>query len=853
MGISTMQNPSFEKLISIFVFIFFSCQVFGQQSLQIQIKEVTSQSKSLQKLGKTLLDITALKKFYETRDFQPVWFQNSKLNSTALSFIEILKTPESFGFTKEEYFDKELENVLTKINSETVNESSLLWYDLFFSDLAIKFAKHLNQGRLLEPELVDDDTKFKKKTFDKYLLLNQILSGSPADLKEQFAQMEPKNHVYVKIKSALNELLLAEKIYTWKTVTVAEDFRKVGSKSPQIKDLKNQMLFYGFKFGTSDVLGNLVRAITDGVTDLTVTPQQQQEQQQQQLTDEYDADLEQAIAQYHLLYKTGGKGITAGLLRSMNNSLDSRKKQINIALEKARWLPDELEPNHIFVNLGFQEFKLFEDNQVVMEMKTINGQKFRRTPLMRDIVTVVELNPTWTVPYSIAVKDKLAKLKENPDYLANHNMRLVDNGTKEEIDPHEVDWAAIEKEDFNYTIIQGSGPDNALGLVKFPLTNPWSIYMHDTNERSLFDKPQRLISSGCMRLERPFDFANYLLKDNANYTPDIIKQIVDAALANQESITPTRIKVKKSLPVYTLFLTVDKSKEGILRFADDFYGSDTRLKSIIQSSFKIESKSLPEFVDGQVLTEKESVISFNGNIGEQQIFKNIKLYKCKLNKKNSCELQGVVDLNKAYKVTPGDYLAVHENSMSPDFIKLEPQAQKKIELISVKTPDVLLADSDLKIYKDLSHPVEQNKILKEAFYFKTSPFNYSQYGQNDFYITTARAKNINQRYDYSMCLSAYNTLADEAKELCDIYKNASSENDLEELFSFVNLSSFDKLTNGQYYQMWITKPGDRVKVLNKRILLSAPYAGSESVLVFPGMYKIISEKMNQIVNVKAQD
>jgi murein L,D-transpeptidase YcbB/YkuD len=844
MGNSTMKKPSFEKLISTFVFIFFSCQVFGQQSLQTQIKEVTSQSKSLQKLGKTLLDITALKKFYETRDFQPLWFQNSKLNSTALSFIEILKAPESFGFVKEEYFDKELENVLGKINSESVNESSLLWYDLFFSDLAIKFAKHLYQGRLLEPELVDDDTKFKKKTFDKYLLLNQILSGNPTDLKEQLAQMEPKNHVYLKIKSALNELLLAEKNYTWKTVTVAEEFRKVGSKSPQIKDLKNQMLFYGFKFGTSDVLENLVRAITDGATE---------PQQQQQLSDEYDADLEKAIAQYHLLYKTGGKGITAGLLRSMNNSLDSRKKQINIALEKARWLPEELEANHIFVNLGFQEFKLFEDNQVVMEMKTINGQKFRRTPLMRDIVTVVELNPTWTVPYSIAVKDKLAKLKENPDYLANHNMRLVDNITKEEIDPHEVDWAAVEKEDFNYTIIQGSGPDNALGLVKFPLTNPWSIYMHDTNERSLFDKPQRLISSGCMRLERPFDFANYLLKDNANYTPEKIKQIVDEALANQESITPTRIKVKKSLPVYTLFLTVDKSKDGILRFSDDFYGSDTRLKSVIQTSFKNESKVLPEFVEGQVLTEKEAVISFVGKIGEQQILKNVNLYKCKLNKKNSCELQGVIELNKAYKVTPGDYLAVHENSMSPDFIKLEPQSQKKIELISIKTPDVLLADSDLKIYKDLSHPSEQNKIFKEAFYFKTSPFNYTQYDQNDFYITTARTKSINQRYDYSMCLNAYNSLSDEAKELCDIYKNASSENDLDGLFSFVNLSSFDKLTNGQYYQMWITKPGDRVKVLNKRILLSAPYAGSESVLVFPGMYKIISEKTNQIVNIKAME
>lgn len=267
--------------------------------------------------------------------------------------------------------------------------------------MVVKFAKQLYQGRNLDPDIVDDDTKFKRKAFDKYALLNQVLSSttSSEDLKIQFEQLEPKNWVYKKMKVAMKQALVMEQKGIWKKIEVSKENRKLGAKSSQILDLKNQMLLYGFKFPSVNV------------TDI--------------ITDEYDKELEEAITQYHSLFKTGGKGLNDALVRSMNNSLDSRKAQVCVAMEKARWLPSELENNHIFVNLAFQEFKLLEGSQIVLEMKTINGQKLRRTPLMRDMVSVVEFNPTWTVPFSIAVKDKLPKIKKNPSYLAEHNMRLV--------------------------------------------------------------------------------------------------------------------------------------------------------------------------------------------------------------------------------------------------------------------------------------------------------------------------------------------------------------------------------------------------------------------------------------------
>lgn len=823
-GKSIMKN-SVSFLTSLVLSLLLGCQLFAQQNIQDQIKQITNQNRSYQKLGKTYLDLTSLRKLYELRSYQPIWIEGNKLNSLAANFLEILKSPEEFGFDKSEFWDKELENTVTKIEKSGIEDSSKAWYDLYFSDIAIKFAKNLWQGRNLDPELVDDDTKFKRKNFDKYLILNQILSSTGnQDLNPLLEQLEPKNWVYKKMKSVMRQVLMAEKKGFWQKLEVSKESRKLGSKSVQIANLKKQMSLYGFKFQGADT----------GV-----------------FNDEYDDELTTAIEQYHLLYKTGGSGLNDALLRSMNNSLESRKTQTRIAMEKSRWLPDDFEATHIFVNLGFQEFKLFDNNQLALEMKTINGQKFRRTPMMRDMVTVVELNPTWTVPYNIAVKDKLPKLRLNPNYLSDHHMKLIDNASGEELDATQIDWNQIDKEDFKFTIIQGSGADNALGLVKFPLTNPWSIYMHDTNERNLFSKPQRLLSSGCMRLEKPFEFANYLLKDRPEYAADKIKEIVQKALENPTDITPTRIKVKKSIPVYTLFLTVDQSAEGIMRFADDFYGSDTRLKGILENQNKFEVKAPVEFIEGQALAAKEAVIRFSGKPGEQQISKTVDLYKCIKNQKRSCELSSTLELGKSYKIQAGDYLAVYENSLSPEFITVEEAKNLKIDLVSIQTPELLKEESDLKLFKDFSQEEEQSKILKELFYFKSSPFKYSQL-DNDFSYAPARTKIVNQRYEYSYCLNNYASLSDEAKELCDIYKNAKSEKDLSDLVSFENLSSSGKLSVCEYYQMWITKPGDRVKILNKKILQSPPYLGRESVLVFPGRYKMQSESKKVTVDIVAK-
>ncbi|MNL18688.1 murein L,D-transpeptidase [compost metagenome] len=156
-------------------------------------------------------------------------------------------------------------------------------------------------------------------------------------------------------------------------------------------------------------------------------------------------------------------------------------------------------------------------------------------------------------------------------------MVLLDANTDEIVNPYYVDWASINARNFPYYIRQNPGPDNALGVVKFPLQNPWAIYMHDTNEKDLFAVSNRHRSSGCVRLEQPLELAAYLLQDQPQWSLPAIQAFVPMTIDQQATELQKRVFLKKAMPVYFTFLTVEKSENGQIRFVDDVYGQDLRL------------------------------------------------------------------------------------------------------------------------------------------------------------------------------------------------------------------------------------------------------------------------------------
>jgi murein L,D-transpeptidase YcbB/YkuD len=222
-----------------------------------------------------------------------------------------------------------------------------------------------------------------------------------------------------------------------------------------------------------------------------------------------------------------------------------------------------------------------------MSFRTINGRTERKTPSMKDKITHLIFNPFWTVPPIVFIQDKVALIKGLDywgmlNYFDTNNFIVVDDRDRQ-IDPGSIDWGNIHSSNVNFYIKQLPNYFNALGVVKFMMTNPYAIYLHDTNERERFVEDNRLISSGCVRLQYPLDFAEYLLRgttwDRARIEDFVVRP---GEVLNKE----TQVNLKTTLPVYLMSITSQITSDGILRFTEDVYGHNAKMLNSIQAMGK---------------------------------------------------------------------------------------------------------------------------------------------------------------------------------------------------------------------------------------------------------------------------
>ena len=183
----------------------------------------------------------------------------------------------------------------------------------------------------------------------------------------------------------------------------------------------------------------------------------------------------------------------------MNVNDAERFKRIAITLDRYKQLPDSMPEKYIWVNLPAYYMQLRDHDTVALESKIICGKPTTRTPLLNSYITDMVTYPTWTVPNSIIVKQYLPRLKNNPNYLNAIGLHLVDS-KGETVNPYDVKWEKY-KTGIPYRVMQGSGDDNALGIMKFNFNNAYAVYLHDTNQRYLFKNAARALSHGCVRVQ----------------------------------------------------------------------------------------------------------------------------------------------------------------------------------------------------------------------------------------------------------------------------------------------------------------------------------------------------------------
>ena len=282
-------------------------------------------------------------------------------------------------------------------------------------------------------------------------------------------------------------------------------------------------------------------------------------------------------------------GLQAALARlrqqpAAEGSDAARQQEIlRMNLERWRWMPRDLGDTHILVNVPGYMMQVVEHGDPTLAMRVIVGAAKTATPLFSDQMTYVVFSPYWNIPTKILREETLPRLARDPDYLRRNNLEVV--GTSGHVvvrasDEEDDDGEAVDAIDWSdpeavkgLRLRQAPGPSNALGLVKFIFPNHFDVYLHDTPNDRLFNKPKRALSHGCIRIENPVGLAEYVLRDRPEWTQPRIRNAMSSA--TEQSVT-----LKKPLPVHLAYFTVWAGADGSVSFLDDPYGLDAKQMSL---------------------------------------------------------------------------------------------------------------------------------------------------------------------------------------------------------------------------------------------------------------------------------
>jgi L,D-transpeptidase YcbB len=288
----------------------------------------------------------------------------------------------------------------------------------------------------------------------------------------------------------------------------------------------------------------------------------------QEAGDVYDAAVVEGVKRFQLrhgLEASGGVGTQT--LNSLNVPVAARIKQLEASLERLRGMDFVFAERYVVVNIPAAFVEAVGNDKVQRRYRVIVGKIDKPSPTLTAYITAVDLNPTWTVPLSITKNEIIAHMRRDPSYLSRMHMRVL-GGHDEEIDPRSIDWSSERSP--NFTVRQDSGNFNALGNVKIDMPNPYSVYMHDTDARRLFDNDYRFDSHGCTRVDNVRDLAAWILED----VPGWNRAAIDAGIATGERKV---INLPHRMPVAWVYLTGWMTRDGIVEFRDDVYKHDEAL------------------------------------------------------------------------------------------------------------------------------------------------------------------------------------------------------------------------------------------------------------------------------------
>ncbi|MBL7737672.1 MAG: L,D-transpeptidase family protein [Chitinophagaceae bacterium] len=491
-----------------------------------------------------LTHLPLLQKVYESGSFETSWSSKEEWKPLGDSMLGILANARLYGLFPEDYHFVQLDSINQRFIRDKWREKArtdaALWAkaDLLLTDAFFKMVKDIKLGRLpkdsvtLRKDSVLTDSFYQQQ----WQALQQSGSLSPV-----IASLEPRHPAYAALRSAVKNFLdsSAGREFTF----VPSPGKDAASRDAYKKALQTRL--YEENFITQDSIP------ADSVV------------------------LAEAVKKFQKR-----QGITAdgkageGTLRMLNLSQKDKFIRIAIAMDRYRQLPDSMPSRYIWVNLPSYSMRLWDKDTVKILSKIICGKAITRTPLLTSAISEMITYPQWTIPTSIIVKEILPGIKRDSAYLAKKGYSLIDKDGNE-VDPATVEWSKYSK-GIPYKVVQGSGDDNALGILKFNFNNKYAVYLHDTNQRYLFSREIRSLSHGCVRVQEWEKLAYTILEyDNTDEKKLQAKEdSLKVWLSRKEKHS---IGIRNRIPVYIRYISCE-GKDGRVVFYDDIYGEDKLLR-----------------------------------------------------------------------------------------------------------------------------------------------------------------------------------------------------------------------------------------------------------------------------------
>lgn len=487
--------------------------------------------------------------FYERRIYRAAWIDKKGPLPQVNSLIKAISKANYEGLIPYDYHLQKIESILNEVNQNIqkkipINLRRLVDLDLLLTDAFLIYGAHLLAGRI-NPETIDPEWNAVLREVDLAEILENAVNSN--EIEEALKSLLPPQSGYNKLRKALAYYKNIATKGGWVSIPEGPKLQK-GDIDNRVIAIRNNLFILGDYKKDVDLNKEL-----------------------------FDDTLEVAICRFQQRHGLEPDGVVGkATLAALNITPEQHIRYIEINMERWRWLPESLGERYIIINIANFELDVIENKKTIITMHAIVGKPYRRTPIFSDKITYLVLAPYWHVPPNIAIQDMLPSIQKDLNYLAKHKIKVFKGWGAEtkEIDPTSIDWLKINEKNFNFRFRQEPGPHNALGRIKFMFPNKYDVYIHDTPSKELFAKTERGFSSGCIRIEKPIELAEYVLHGNVIWT---YEKIIEEINKNIEKT----VKLPEPINIHLLYWTVWVDDNENIQFRNDIYGRDKLLEKVL--------------------------------------------------------------------------------------------------------------------------------------------------------------------------------------------------------------------------------------------------------------------------------